>query len=146
MCPRVPEHNAAMNAASPHDDAALGSPSLGRRFATALAAKDEAALRAVLAEDLDFRGLTPGRPWEAGDSDQVIDVLLGHWFEPSDRIESLLEVTDGDDVADVHRVSYRLAVRNADGLHVVEQQAYYRGADRIDQLRMLCSGFRRIEG
>ena len=100
-------------------------------------------LRALLADDVDFRGLTPGRSWEGTGPDDVVQAVLGRWFEPSDRIERVVEVHDGDDVADTSRVSYRFELANADGEFVAEQQAYYRGGDTIDYLRVLCSGFRR---
>ena len=48
--------------------------SLGLRLARAIADKDEAALRGVLADDVDFRGLTPGRTWEASSPDEVVDI------------------------------------------------------------------------
>lgn len=122
----------------------MSSP--GTRFATSLAAKDEPALRALLAPAVDFRGLTPGRPWETTDAAGLLEVLLGSWFEPADDIQALLEVDDDDDVADTHAVRYRFQVRNPDGTYLVEQHAFYRcdADDRIDYLRILCSGFRRM--
>src|SRR5690349_19042412 len=97
----------------------------GERFARALAAKDRVELRAVLAGDIDFRGLTPGKFWEATTSDQAVDdIILGHWFEPSDHIEELCSVTDGT-MSDRSHLTYRLRVRNPEGEFLVEQQAYY---------------------
>lgn len=118
---------------------------LGRRFAEALAAKDEPGLRALLADGLDFRGLTPNRFWEASTADETVEVFLGSWFEPSDEIRALESVEDGA-VGDRERVAYRFRVTNPDGTFVVEQQAYYGAEDgRIGWLRILCSGFRAIE-
>ena len=118
------------------------SSTVGESFVAALAAKDPGALRAVLAPDLDFRALTPGRFWEASSADAVVDdVVLGHWFEPSDHITHVVRVETGT-VAHRHRVSYRLAVTNDDGDHVVEQQAYYEtDGTRITWLRIMCAGF-----
>ncbi|MBS2939225.1 nuclear transport factor 2 family protein [Nocardioides sp. J2M5] len=115
---------------------------LGSRFAHALAVKDRDALRALLADDVDFKGLTPGRLWEATGPDEVLEVVLGSWFEDSDSIERVVEVSDGDTVADTAHVSYRFDLRNPDGDFVAEQQAYYRGGDAIEHLRVMCSGFR----
>ena len=116
--------------------------SLGLRLARAIADKDEAALRGVLADDVDFRGLTPGRSWEAGSPDEVVDIAFGHWFEESDRIVGDT-IVEGDAVGDTSRVSYRFDIDNPDGSHVVEQQVYYRGdADRISYARVVCSGYR----
>jgi hypothetical protein len=115
---------------------------LGTRLAHAIAAKDETALRGLLADDVDFKGLTPGRVWEGTGPEDVIETLFGSWFEDSDRIERLVDVADGDDVADTARVSYRLDLTNADGAFVAEQQVYYRGEATIEHLRIMCSGFR----
>jgi hypothetical protein len=116
---------------------------LGERFARALADKDHAALKEVLAEDVDFKGLTPGRFWEATGADQVLDVLFGHWIEDHDHIDRLESVDVGEPVEDTQHVAYRLAMTLREGPHVVEQQAYFREADgRIGYLRVLCSGYR----
>lgn len=123
------------------------SGSTGTRFADALARKDTTALRALLAPDVDFLGLTPRRLWEAGTVDGVLDVLLGNWFAEQDRIDSLVQVTEGEPVADTRHVGYRLAITTPDGPHTVEQQAYYRvDGDRIGYLRVLCSGYRPVTG
>jgi hypothetical protein len=114
---------------------------LGTRFARAVAAKDETALRAVLADDVDFRGLTPGRTWEGTGPDDVVEAVFGSWFEESDRIERA-DVADGADVADTAHVTYRFDLVNDDGAFVAEQQAYYRGGETIEHLRIMCSGFR----
>ncbi len=116
---------------------------LGSRLASAIAAKDDAAVRAVVTPDVDFRGLTPGRSWEGTGADALVEVLFGSWFEDTDEVRALLDVSDGERVEDTERVSYRLALHNADGDSTAEQQAYYRTDDgRISYLRVLCSGFR----
>ena len=115
---------------------------LGTRFAHAIAAKDEVGLRALLADDVDFRGLTPRRAWEGTGPDAVVEVVFGTWFEESDRIERVVDVSVGDDVADTSHVSYRFDLANDSGSYVAEQQAYYRGGDTIEHLRIMCSGFR----
>lgn len=120
----------------------MASTELGRDFAQALAGKDFRRISDLLDPEVDFRGLTPGRTWEASSSQAVVEGVLPHWFEDSDEIERLVSVeTDG--FADRHRVAYRFDVRNPDGRFVVEQQAYYtQREDRIDWMRILCSGFR----
>lgn len=117
--------------------------SAGERFARALAAKDATGLRAVLSDSIDFRGLTPGRYWEATTPDRMVDdIVLGAWFEADDHIEELCSLTEGG-VADRSHVAYRLRVRNADGEFLVEQQAYYSVEDgAITWMRVLCSGYR----
>ena len=119
---------------------------LGAEFAHALAAKDTARLRALLHPEVDFRGMTPRRFWEAEDPDAVLEVLLGSWFEDSDEIEAL-ERVESDAFADRQRVGYRFAVTNPDGRFVVEQQAYLAERDgRIGWMRVVCSGYRPADG
>ena len=116
---------------------------LGKRFATAIAERDRDALTEILADDIDFKGLTPKRFWEAASSDEVLDILFANWFEESDHIDALTVVEEGADVADVHRVGYRFDLTTPDGPHVVEQQAYYReSGDRMEYMRVVCSGYR----
>jgi hypothetical protein len=115
---------------------------LGARFVRALADKDRDELSALLAPQIDFRGLTPSRVWEAGDADAVLSTLFDSWFEAGDEIEQLQRL-ETDAFADRERVGYRLAVSNPEGRLVVEQQAYLSGEDdRIKWMRVLCSGFR----
>jgi hypothetical protein len=118
---------------------------LGDVFARAIAAKDHARLRGVLADPIDFRALTPQRYWEATSAEEVVDqIILGEWFDSGDHIQELCSVTTGE-VSDRHHVAYRMRVRNADGEFYVEQQAYYRvKGDCIDWLRILCSGYRPV--
>ena len=117
----------------------------GQRFAEAIVSRDVEGLKATLSNAVDFKGLTPGRFWEASSPDEVVGVVLGTWFEESDRITEH-EVSDGDDVADTHRVRYRFEITNDDGPHVVEQQVYYRADpnDRIECARVVCSGYRPV--
>ncbi len=119
------------------------SEPLAAAFARALADKDTERLRDLLHPELDFRGMTPGRVWEAADVDDVISVI-GTWFDDHDQVERV-ESMETDGFADRQRVGYRLLVRNDDGLHLVEQQAYLSERDgRIGWLRVLCSGYRPV--
>ncbi len=114
----------------------------GERFAEAIAARDEAAIAGLMAEDVDFGGITPHQFWEAKDPDSVVDVVLGNWFEEKDHILSVVR-REVEEVSDTRHVSYRFEVDNEDGAHVVEQQAYYRAeVDQIVWMRVVCSGFR----
>ncbi len=114
----------------------------GEAFAGAFAAKDADAIVALLHPEIDFRGLTPRRVWDASNPDQVLEVLLGNWLEPSDRVLAL-ERVESDAFADRERVGYRLSVENDEGRFEFEQQAYLSTRDgRIDWMRVVCSGFR----
>jgi hypothetical protein len=120
----------------------VATTTLGQDFAEALASKDFDRLRSLLHPEVDFRGLTPSRPWEASGPREVVDEVLRLWFEESDQLERLVSVQT-DSMADRERVSYRLEGHNPDGPFIVEQQAYYTERDgRIDWMRVLCSGFR----
>jgi hypothetical protein len=115
---------------------------LGTDFARALAAKDAVAIRELIHPEIDFRGLTPNRAWEASDRDELISILLESWFEADDEIEAL-ESVETDTLADRERVGYRFSVTNPDGRHLVEQQAYLEDRDgKIAWMRVVCSGFR----
>ena len=119
------------------------STDISERFARAVGAKDVPVLLALLDENVDFKGMTPGRFWEAASARELVeDVIFGSWFEPKDHIEAVEHVETGS-VADRHRVGYRLRVTNPDGRYAVEQQAYLMtDGGRITWLRIMCSGFR----
>ena len=118
------------------------STTLGEEFAEALSRKDFDEVTALLHPQVDFRGLTPGRMWEASDARSVVEDVLKSWFEPTDELERLVS-TQTDAFADRARVGYRLEGHNPDGPFVVEQQAYYEERDgRIGWMRVMCSGFR----
>ncbi|GAB3772731.1 hypothetical protein FB382_002799 [Nocardioides ginsengisegetis] len=113
----------------------------GTAFARALVAKDRDAVLEVLAPDLDFRGVTPGRAWEAGSAEAFVDeILLGTWFSPEKTFDSLEDVRTAE-VAHRHSVTYRMRLTLPEGPHVCEQHAYYEVTDgRISWLRIVCSG------
>ena len=97
----------------------------------------------LLHPEVDFRGMTPGRVWEADGPGDVLAVL-GTWFDVGDVIEGV-ELVESDGFADRERVGYRLRVRNGEGLHLVEQQAYLTERDgRIGWLRIMCAGYRPV--
>lgn len=116
---------------------------LGERFARAVTRRDRVALQDVLAPEIDFLGLTPGRLWEATTATTLMDdVILGVWLESSDDILALESVQAGC-VGDRESVTYRFRVTNPDGHFLVEQHAYFGVEnDRINWLRVMCSGFR----
>jgi len=123
----------------------MGEP-VGERFARALAAKDGPTLIDLLAREIDFRGMTPGRFWETTSPTELVDdMMLGRWFGPGDHIDAL-EAIENDTVADRERVGYRFRITNEDGVHLVEQQAYVGiEDDHIVWLRIMCSGYRPLD-
>src|SRR5438270_4938383 len=118
--------------------------SLGEQFARAVAAKDHGRVRELLHPDLDFRAMTPKRVWEAADTDGVIETL-SVWFDEGGTIDGIYALSV-DSFADRQRVGYRLRIQNADGNHLVEQQAYLSEQEgRIGWLRIMCSGYRPLD-
>lgn len=118
---------------------------LGLQFARALAAKDVDRLASLIHSDVDFRGLTPNRNWEAADRDAVLRILLGAWFEDTDEIQEI-DRLETDTFADRQRVGYRFSIRNPDGRFLIEQQAYLTPRDgQIGWMRVVCSGARPAE-
>ena len=115
----------------------------GEQFVRAFTARDRVGLSAVLADSIDFRGLTPGRSWEGTTSREVVDeILLGHWLDDTDHVTELISVATGR-VADREHVAYRFRLESAGISYIAEQQAYYMvSGGKIDWLRMLCSGTR----
>lgn len=119
--------------------------SAGERFVAALAAKDRQALLELLDPGIEFRGLTPGRAWEANSAEGLVDeVLLGQWFEEQDRITEVVSV-DSEAVGARWRVGYTLGVSCLDGPYIAAQQAFYGLTDgRISWLRIMCAGFQPV--
>jgi hypothetical protein len=115
---------------------------IGAEFVRALAEKDPGRMLDLMHPDIDFRAMTPNRVWEASDRDEVIAVILGHWFEEQDEITEIDSIDIGG-FADRQRVGYRFSVSCPDGRFLVEQQAYLGERDGlIEWMRVLCSGFR----
>jgi hypothetical protein len=115
--------------------------SAGERFARSFLAKDWSTLEEVLHPQVDFRGLTPGRPWEASTARELIDDVLRQWLEPGDEVYETLGITT-DHVLRRGRVAYRFRLRSGGDDYVCEQTAYFdQQGDRIKKLRILCSGF-----
>ena len=119
--------------------------SLGRDFATALAAKDFDRIRELVDDHIDFRGLTPNRAWEASGPSELVSVVLKQWLEEGDEVDELVSVETGE-FADRQTLDYVMRVHNdEDGECLVEQQAYFTERDgRIDWMRIICSGFRPV--
>ena len=119
---------------------------LGAEFARALGAKDFDAVRELIHPEVDFKGVTPRRSWEAGDPESLISGVLRQWFDDEDEIVAV-EGVETDAFADRERVGYRFRVRTPEGTYLVEQQVYLAEREgRIGWMRSVCSGFRPVEG
>jgi hypothetical protein len=118
-----------------------GPDAIVEAFVHAIASKERDALVALFDPDVDFRGLTPGSEWRATDPDQVAEIILGSWFEPTDHVRDVVRISTGA-VVGRHSLRYRFRVENADGMHEVEQQGYLSiSAGRITRMSVVCSGF-----
>jgi hypothetical protein len=120
---------------------------VGAQFVKSLAVKDREGLIELFAPSVDFRGMTPGRFWEAATPAEVVDtVLFGNWFETHDDIEAITHLETGRHV-DRERVDYCLRIRSRDDLCMVEQRGYFDLDDngRIAKMNLVCSGFRKVD-
>ena len=116
---------------------------LAGAFGRAVADKDHDRVRELLHPEVDFQAMTPRKVWNADGPDDVV-AALSVWFSETDVIEDV-EVLETDAFADRERVSYRFRIRNDDGLHLVEQQAYLSEREgQVGWLRIMCSGYRPI--
>lgn len=115
---------------------------IGREFVRALSAKDTSSIASLLDTQIDFRGLTPSSEWRAESPDEVLDILFGSWFEPTDHIRELIDLQTRN-VADRNHLLYRFRVENDDGVSLVEQQGYFDAPEgRITRMSLICAGFR----
>ena len=117
-------------------------PELALAFVDAIVAKDRATLTGVLDPEIDFRGLTPSDEWRGSSPDEVAEIVLENWFEPTDHVREVVAV-DVEPFADRHHLHYRFLVENDEGMHVVEQHGFLDAADgHITRMSVVCSGFR----
>ena len=114
---------------------------VGGAFAEALLAKEWAHLESLLSGEIDFRGLTPRKQWEASTPRALIDTVFTQWFGPTVDIYEIIDIAT-DRIADRNRVAYRFRVRRDEDDYVCEQTAYFDEANgKIVTLHILCTGF-----
>ncbi|WP_432545249.1 nuclear transport factor 2-like protein [Kineococcus sp. SYSU DK004] len=121
------------------------APLHGHLLVEAVAAKDHERLRALLDPAVDFRAMTPRRFWEGTGPDDVV-AALAQWFDDGDVVTSVEEVQTAA-LPGAERVGYRLRVTSGGRPHLVDQQAYLTvTGGRITWLRVMCAGFRPLDG
>jgi TusA-related sulfurtransferase/ketosteroid isomerase-like protein len=110
----------------------------------ALERGDRAALQAAFAEDVQLRASLPGGDVRRFGPAESAALMLS-WFADSTNI---VRVNSGvDPVGDVWHVGYRFTLCEAGADLVVEQHACCTmAAGRIAAIRIMCSGFRPIDG
>jgi hypothetical protein len=115
---------------------------LEERLARSVANQDAGVLRQLLASNVSFRALTPGRVWECEDAAEIVDeVLLGTWFSADRTVTDVLAL-ECVKVGAVERVGYRFRAALPDSAFIIEQQAYIKtDMNTISCMRILCSGF-----
>ena len=118
--------------------------SLGDQLASAIAARDRSALRALFTTPVRFTAVTPRRFWDAETPVEVEDIVFGHWF-PDDVQVTDVRLLEGEPVQETAKLGYRLSVDTAAGPSVVEQTGYYQVTDgQISAVRLVCSGYHRV--
>lgn len=113
---------------------------VGRRFLTALAARDFAGLEACFHADVNFRALVPSGIRE-GIGPAVTVAWLRRWFEDADQFD--IQKMNVDVVIDRLHITYRIRLHKEGLMQMIEQQAYCSvDHGHITDMKLLCSGFR----
>ena len=81
--------------------------------------------RDLLDPEIDFRGMTPNKVWEADGPEEVV-AALRKWLQNPERDVSSVEATEPLTVEDTQRVGWRVSGQRPDGQFAFEQHAYVR--------------------
>jgi hypothetical protein len=113
-------------------------------FVQAVVARDFTRARDLLHAEVDFRGMTPNRIWEAeGPAD--VEGALRLWLDDPEEHVERIDALDTAAIQDTVRTGWLVHATGADGPFVFEQQVYARAHDgRVDWLRVMCSGPRPV--
>lgn len=127
------------------EGSASDAPTAAEALVEAICTRDFAGLEALLSSDARLRGVLPPRMLEADGPAEILG-WFRRWYEGAETFEVLDRTID--DVAGRTRASWRIGVTphpvNGDpARHVIEQIVFCDASDgRIDQIDLLCSGFR----
>ena len=115
---------------------------LARSFLHAVLARDDPALRRLLADDVWVRAMLVREIIERHDADGAVELFRG-WFGRAHELQVLHASTHP--AATREAVAYRLRLRPdwaPDVWHVIEQSGYARfHHGRIRRLDLVCTGF-----
>lgn len=112
---------------------------IGNRFVSALTHQAWEELAECLDDAVQFRALVPGGLRTAGDRQSAADYFR-KWFGGADQLMLLSSVVQP--MHDRLHLAYRLRA-HTDQWYIVEQQAYCMAQEQcIEQIDVLCSGFR----
>lgn len=115
-------------------------PGAATELADAIVNLDFERARGLLDPEIDFRGMTPNRVWEADGPDEV-EMAMRKWLQNPEREVESVEVTSSEVVEDTARVGWRVRGQRTEGPFSFEQQAYVRENEgRIVWLRVMCTG------
>ena len=109
-------------------------------FVDAVVARDFARARRLLHPEVDFRGMTPSRIWEAeGPAD--VENALRMWLDNPARDVERVDALETGEIQDTVRTGWVVQGTGADGPFVFEQQVDARERDgRVEWLRVMCTG------
>jgi len=112
-------------------------------FLNALTARDFAAARSLLADELPMRMLVPGGLMSDVGADAAIG-RISSWFSDADPFQ--VEASGANEVEGRATLTYRLRLHKPDGWYLIEQHLMLDvDADgHITAIDLLCSGFRSI--
>ncbi|MBA2346672.1 MAG: hypothetical protein H0V81_00095 [Solirubrobacterales bacterium] len=109
-------------------------------FVEAVVARDFVRARDQLHPEIDFRGMTPNRIWEAS-GPQEVEQALRTWIDNPERQVEHIAATDVTDIEDTMRAGWRVQGDGSGGPFVFEQQLYARERDgQLGWLRVMCTG------
>jgi hypothetical protein len=115
--------------------------SVAGAWVDAIVARDFTRAVALLHPEIDFRAMTPNRVWDA-EGPAGVEAVLRKWLDDPDEDVDGIEATAPVSIQDTVRVGWLVRIRDADGPHVFEQQAYVRQRDaQIGWMRVMCSGW-----
>lgn len=127
------------------ESTAQAGAGLAERYARLLSEKRFEEIAALLADDVEFRAVTPRRTWQADSSAETV-AILQTMFPPEERIVAV-EKIESERFSDRERVGYRFRTDGPEGASQVEQQAFMADRDgRIAWIRAACSGYRPAAG
>lgn len=118
----------------------MRSPKSLRSFVETLTDRDFETMRKLFASDVRLRALVPAGLKESDGPASVVDRFRS-WFGSAQQFEVVESRVER--VADRWHVAYRLLIERGNGRELVEQHVFCDvGADGIEKIDLVCSGFR----
>jgi hypothetical protein len=111
-------------------------------FMEALGRREFRTVQQCFAPEVRFRALVPPGLRDAAEASGAVEHLQ-RWFGEADHFELLR--SEVEPTADRVRFRYQIRLHDEDGWSVIDQSGYTDGADRIESLDLVCSGFRPAE-